>query len=229
MKIIIHTLTYGRERTFDVFAHALHELDEAYPQINFECIVVGTGDKNMVEKYGFEYHEFSNQYLSEKAQFGLDLCKDRADYYLFLGSDDIVRPDTFQYYLDNLCDFIAPMDMVFWYEGHLYYSPGYNEYHPRAGESLGVGRMLSNDLLSKCGWELWPEQKVKNIDYQSFRKIMQHDPERHFFYQTQMEGLICDIKTSENLSEFDPIRFCKVGEPYHYLSKKTVKLLNLVK
>lgn len=229
MKVIIHTLAYRRKTTFDVFVNGLNELAEAYPEIEFECIVVGTGDRKMVEAHGLEYHEFPNDYLSEKAQYCLEKCKGRGDYYLFLGSDDIVRPDTFRYYLDNLCDFIAPMDMVFWYKGFLYYSPGYNQYHYRAGESLAVGRMLSNELLEKCDWVLWPIKKVKNIDHQSYQKLMEHDPQRHFFYQTQIQGMICDIKTHQNVSEFTPMRFHKVGEPEDYLSDKTVELLNLIR
>ncbi len=219
---------WGRHKTFDVFAQGVKNLQEAYPQIEFECLAVGTGDREVVEKHGFEYHEYSNDLLSDKAQYRLSLCKDRADYYLFLGSDDVIRPETFQYYLDNLTDYMAPLDMCFYYEGLIYYSPGYDKYHNRYGESLAVGRMCSNELLNKVNWQLWTEHKKRNIDRQAYLRLKDYAQNPHFFRLSKMEGLILDIKTEENLSKFDPIRFQLVGKPEDYLTDNIVELLKKI-
>ena len=223
MRILIPTMTYGRKEVYKAFEQGIKELQDAYPEHEIDCLVVGSGD----EFVNFEYHDYPNDPLSNKADYRLRLCKDRADYYLFLGSDDIIRPDTLKYYLTQMekgVDWIAPMDICHSYKGEVYYSEGYPDGHYRKGESLAVGRCLSNDILNKLDWSLWRKTKFKNIDRQAYELLDKYCDNKHFF-KLEDAGLIIDIKTEDSLSKFEGYRFTKIGTNEEYLSKEVCELI----
>jgi hypothetical protein len=228
MRVLIPTIMYGRHQVFDVFAQGVRELRRAYPEITFEVLVVGTGDSKACQKHRYEYYRYKNEPLADKANYRLSLCKDRADFYLFLGSDDIMRPDTFETYLKAIeegADYIAPLDLCFWYKKKMYYSHGYGPAHPRHGEPLAVGRMVSNELLNRVRWSLWTSGRNKNIDREAYEKLIRFSKHKHFYQLCDISGLILDIKTSDNLSGFQE-SWTYLGRPRYYLSDKICKLLS---
>lgn len=228
MRILIPTLIYGRHKTFDVFAQGIRDLQAAYPEHKIDCIAVGTGDKEAVEKHGFEYHEYPN-HLSKKAQYRLELSENRADYYLFLGSDDIVDVKTFGYYLKQIEDgaeWIAPYDIFYWINKEIFYSSGYPQ-GDRYGESLAVGRCLSNNVLNKLDWKLWQTDKTRNIDRQAYTRLKALDIKSHFFCLRHIGGFICDIKTNDNLSKWND-RWQMTGLQSQFFSKDMVNLLKKI-
>jgi len=227
MKILIPTIMYGRHRTFDVFAQGIKNLRKSFPDIEIDCLVVGTGDEKIVKKHGFEYHEYPNQPLSEKAQYRLDLCKHRADYYLFLGSDDLMDEKLFSYYLDRISegyDFIAPYDIHYWWRGMVYYSSGYKKGSHRYGEALAVGRCLSNKVLNDFRWSLWTEKRSIGLDAMVWKKLKK-TKKKHFFYSKDI-GILIDIKTKQNLSSFNKKGHIKEGHPKDFLNPNLIPLLN---
>ncbi len=223
MKVLIPTIMYGRHEVFEVFAEGVKQLQDSFLDIQIDCLVVGTGDREIVEKHGFEYHEFENMPLSRKAQERLRLSEGRADYYLFLGSDDFISVDTFKYCLDYMKsghDFIAPYDILLFNKGKMYYAEGYNSYHPRNGGPLAVGRIVSNGLLNKCGWKLWSGNRAKNIDGLAYSRLSQFATNKHFYRLSDIQGVIVDVKTEDNLSEFNPERYEYLGLDVEYISKR---------
>lgn len=223
---------YRRHKVFDVFAQGIINLQEAFPEHEISCLVVGTGDKEAVDKYGFEYVDHPNQPLSQKANYRLKLCRDKADYYLFLGSDDIIDVKTFAYYLEKIeqgHDWIAPYDLCLVNNGYVYYSQGYKPGNPRFRESLAVGRCVSNELLEKCRWNLWDEIKERNIDKQAYDKLKHRAENEHFFYMTVTGGCIYDLKTGDNISEFIPENHKLIGEDFEYMAQNLIPLMNTFK
>ena len=218
---------YGRHRTFDVFAQGIRNLQDAFPNIEINCLVVGSGDQKAADKHGFEYHDYPNQPLSEKAQHRLSLCKNRADYYLFLGSDDILDEKLFSYYLERIqdgYDFIAPYDIHLHWRSEVYYAQGYAKGNARHGEPLAVGRCLSNKLLNDLNWELWMQRKEIGLDGLAWNKL-KRVKNKHFFYSKDI-GIVMDVKTKDNLSSFNKKGHVKVGRPKGILNKNLIPLLN---
>jgi len=227
MRILIPTLIYGRHKTFDVFAQGIRDLQTAYPEHEIDCLAVGTGDKEAVGKHGFKYYEYPN-ILSKKAQYRLELCENKADYYLFLGSDDIINVQTFGYYLKQIEDgaeWIAPYDIFYWINREIFYSEGYTSESTRYGESLAVGRCLSNNVLTQVNWSLWETLKERNIDRQAYERLKALNVMSHFFCLRHIGGFICDIKTKDNLSKWNN-KWRMTGLQSQFFSKKMVKLLN---
>lgn len=232
MKILIPTIMYKRHKVFDVFAQGIINLQKAFPEHEIKCLVVGSGDKEAVDKYDFEYIDYPNEPLSAKADYRLSLCRDKADYYLFLGSDDIIDVKTFAYYLariDEGYDWIAPYDLCLWNNGDIYYSEGYKPTNPRYMESLAVGRCCSNSLLNDCNWSLWSEIKDKNIDRQAYLKLNQKSVKEHFFRLQDTGGCIYDLKTGQNISVFTPENHILIGKDHEYMDNNLLPLLDIFK
>lgn len=227
MRILIPTIVYGRHRTFKVFAQGVRNLREAYPEVDIDVLVVGTGDKKSVDIHGFEYHDFPNQPLSAKAQHRLELSKNRADYYLFLGSDDLMDVKLFGYYLEKIkegYDFIAPYDIYYWFKNIIYYSSGYKQDSPRYKEPLAVGRCLSNKLLNEFNWQLWTEERKIGLDAGVWKKL-KRVKNSHFFNCKDI-GILLDVKTPQNLSRFNKRLHTRMGWPKEFLNNNLIPLLN---
>ena len=227
MRILIPTLTYGRPQVFKVFAQGIRDLQKAFPKIDIECLAVGSGDKEMVEAEGIEYFNFKNDPLADKAEYRLSICRNKADYYLFLGSDDIITVEVFQYYLDRIADghdWIAPYDLYLYHEGCMYHSKGYEVGHMRHGESLAVGRCLSNEILNSCGWSLWRSGRTRNIDKEAYDTLRRHTQNKHFF-KLKGVGVLFDIKTKDNLSNFTPSTKEFMGKAEQFLPNTILKPL----
>lgn len=229
MKVLIPVIMYRRHKTFNVFAQGIRNLQEAFPDVDIECIIIGTGDEKAAERHGFEYYEYKNEPLSEKAQYRLSLCKDRADYYLFMGSDDVMDVKLFAYYLDKMrkgYGLIACYDIHYYHKGIMYYSKGYRSNSIRYGEGLAVGRCVSNGVLRKHDWQLWMTKKSKGLDGLVWKKL-KNTKKRHIFY-SQHIGLLMDIKTNRNLSKLNENRHIKVGMPSDYVEPNIMELLNVL-
>jgi hypothetical protein len=218
---------YGRHKVFNVFAQGVKNLRIAYPEVEINVLVVGSGDRKAVEKHGFEYHDFPNFPLTKKAQHRLTLSKNKADYYLFLGSDDLIDERMFGYYLKQIkngYDLIAPYDIHLYNKGRMYYSEGYSRRNPRHGEALAVGRCLSNRLLESFKWVLWEGERNKGLDGAVWKKLKKTVRKR-LFYSKNL-GIIMDIKTHENISKFKPKNYKNRGLVNRYLNKNLIRLLN---
>lgn len=225
MKVLIPTIMYGRWKTFKAFVQGIDNLKKAFPKIDFEVLAVGTGDEDICDYYGIEYHDYPNN-LAQKAQYRLSLCKDRADYYLFLGSDDVIDANLFSYYLDRIKEgynWIAPLDLYVWKEGKMYYATGYPQFTVRYGEPIAVGRMLSNDVLNKCEWELWTSDREKNIDREAYARLLGATTDKHFF-SIRGKGVVLDIKTKDNISQFNR-QWVEMGKPEAFLDKNICETL----
>lgn len=227
MRVLIPTIMYGRHKTFDIFAQGVFNLRKAFPRVQIDVLVVGSGDEEAAQKHGFEYYDFPNQPLSEKAQYRLSLCKDRADYYLFMGSDDIMDAELFQHYLNKMkdgLDLIACYDIYLYSRGMMYYSKGYPSDSSRFGEALAVGRCCSNKLLGEHDWELWTEERKIGLDGKVWQKL-KDTKRKHIFYSKHV-GILLDVKTNENIGKINQVRHTELGHAEDWLDENIVLLLD---
>jgi len=220
---------YGRHEVFEVYAQGIKNLQVAYPDVDIQCMIVGTGDKEIAEKHGFEYHEFPNKPLGAKAQHRLELCKNRADYYLFLGSDDIMDEHLFGYYLEQIkkgIDYISCYEIYYHNKGNIYHSKGYPRSSHRHGEPIAVGRCVSNSLLARHKWNLWSAKaKDRGLDGAVYKKLRKTNS-KHFFRLNQSGGVLLDIKTSNNLTKLNFNHYDNVGKDKDFLNPNLIPLLN---
>ena len=90
MKICIITAVWKRPEVFKIFAESIKLLKGDI----VVCVVGSEGDKSrkMVESYGFQYTEAPNKPLWVKwNQAAILASQTDADYYLLMGSDDIIN------------------------------------------------------------------------------------------------------------------------------------------
>ncbi len=209
MRIVITTLLWKRHQIFHIWATSIQNIVEAHPAIDFIVVVAGSEhqkSKQLVQSYGFEYIETSNEFLGSKANKRLKYVREfKPDYVWFLGSDDITTPSTLKYYLDMIdqgYQEIAHTDLYLWdAQGKtLVYSCGY--LNDRMGETLAVGRMLSGDVLQMLGWELWGNNVQAGMDRHASQRLYGISRSKKTYTLRETGGIIMDIKTDMNITKF---------------------------
>lgn len=212
MKVTIATMIWRRPEVFECFAVGVKNLIQSFPEIEFEVVAVGSEGEHSFQlafNHGFTYHEYPNDNLGKKAQFRLDKVKETdPDYVLFLGSDDILTPSAFAYcirHMNNRIEHIAPFDIYYLNRKRLYYSEGYRVGHHRHGEPVAPGRLLSASILNKLNWTLWDNSVVhRGLDSKAYARIKSAQNSYHYYSLKDIGAMLIDIKTSENLSTFNP-------------------------
>lgn len=206
MKVLIAPMIWKRPEVFDVHVKAIEILKETFEDVKFDLFYVGSEEdvsKKRVEEKGYDYFEFKNHPLAEKAQFRLEKARERkADYMLFLSDDDFITPAYFAYLLDKMYqgyEYIAPYDIYYIRNGGLYYSEGYPKGHKRHGEPMAVGRCVSTEVMDKLDWDVWNRINIdRGLDRYAYVATMGEAKSIHFFKAKDIGGLVVDIKSSVN-------------------------------
>jgi len=224
MKVTITTIMYKREKVFDIYACNVKKLISHFKDIEFNVVVVGSTPicKRAATKHGFTYYYYANLPIGAKAQYRLERAREtNADYYLFLGSDDIISIPAFAYclkYMKQGYEHIAPYDIFYNYKQSLYYSQGYDVTHSRYLEPLAVGRILSKGLLERLNWKLWDDTIVRRgLDKPASDRIKRANPKSHYYWCMDIDGgYIIDFKTETNLSQIRPHKWQYIGATKDY-------------
>ncbi|MGR3220859.1 MAG: glycosyltransferase family A protein [Candidatus Anammoxibacter sp.] len=234
MKVVIHTMIWGRFEVFKFWAESVKELKDRFPSVEIDVVVAGSEgkkSKNIVERYGFKYVKTPNSPLGRKANLALLACKKlKPDYVLFLGSDDIVSPKTFEFLLKKMrkgYDEICNMDLYLYdiKSGLTVYFHGYTNH--RDGEPMGVGRCLSAEFLDQTKWSLWDKQINKYLDGSSNSNLKKISHSR-FIYRLKEKGLmIFDIKSSTFITPFTTELRCE-RVPFSKISKQVENAYKLL-
>jgi len=136
---------------------------------------------------------------------------------MYLGSDDIVNNKFFEMVVSGAIgyDMYGVLDCYI-YEVKsktLAYWPGYN--NQRKGETLGMGRILSRNLLEKLKWQPWISQLDKGMDWSMMQKVKKFKIKSGgMFMRNGMFAV--DIKT--------PVNICSLGN-YKNIKRVNVSLL----
>lgn len=222
MKICVPHIMYKRPKVYHAFAVGLLQLMYSWPQYDWTVIGVGSEglkSRDLVQRYGFNYFEYPNDSITDKAQVRLELAKlTGADYYLFLGSDDVMTPDLFTVYdegIINKCDWIAPYDIYYVHSAgkDFYYSSGYPDDSNRKGETMAVGRMVHKRCFDYLDWRVWGAgARDRSLDRIAFEKLSGVSEKPYFFWQKESKGYLFDIKSDFSLSSNPPYdRFEHLG------------------
>jgi hypothetical protein len=210
MKIAIVSAVWQRHNVFEMFAQGCKNLMN---NGRAEIIVIVAGSegrvsKQLVEKHGFIYCEMPNNQLAEKVNAPVIIARKlNVDYIFAMGSDDVISPQAFDIYIDEMeqgTDFIGVSDFYFYdlkTKRTLYWG-GYLE-RWRKGHSCGAARAISKKLLNSWGWKVW-EPKHNTILDNSIQEKLSRISHTSCIFSLRHQGVMAvDIKSQTNMTPFE--------------------------
>lgn len=206
MKLAIITAVWQRPEVFELYARGIKELK---PNVELQVFIVGSEghkSKQMVGGHGFRYFEYSNTNLSHKHNYACKQARGwKADYCLFLGSDDVISQSTYDFLESEMkkgTDFIGFTDFYFYdlQSQKTAYWGGYRD--ARRGHTVGAGRLVSRRLMDKWRWEPF-ESKHKNVLDDSMQQKLRSEKYSKTITSLKSNNLhAIDIKSPVNMTPF---------------------------
>ena len=211
MKITIVTAMWQRPEVWDMFKQGVRRLRNQYNDVDVQVCVSGSeggASQNRCKEKWIHYVEIENHPLGRKMNTALTLAKQtNADYYLLMGSDDIICNNLFDLYLDYMeqeIDYIYLMDGYFFdttSKKSLYWG-GYAD-KLNLGRPLGAGRMLSKRLVEKMDYKCWYDVKLSGLlDQAMDEKLEGVKYTKQEIYCRDNDCMLLDIKSSTNMTRF---------------------------
>lgn len=178
-KIICIMCSYKREKLLDYVLNYLSNINEF-----FKIIIVGSDlkEKKIVDKYKIcEFHMFNNFPVNEKWNKGVvESRKYNPDGILILGSDDIVTKEYVRYCKYLLSENYNIIGVRSWFtllkDNDMISDIAFMGYTDKRlnNETLGAGRVISNQILNLLDWNLYKFNipRNKGLDGESYKKIL---------------------------------------------------------
>jgi len=222
MKIMILMPVYKRPDILKTVIFYLKRLKTKHEL--FIVPILSREDKYFTENLrtvlDFHYITHPNQPLGTKKNAGMRYAlRFKWDYFMDLGSDNIINPslfDVYELYLKERFRFFGLLNL-FMYDidqGKGLFIKNYND-----GMCFGAGRMLRRDVIEQVG-DLWPEEHDVGMDTMSRKKIVKFCDETPI--ETGEEPLILDLKSEQNLNPFWSIEQLFKGK-IKYVSKEFIE------
>jgi len=232
MKIVIMTTMYKRhELTNYVFSYYNKLKKELEHAVELIFVVGGSeGDisKEIAERNNFNYIETPNLPLNKKHNnVLLETKKFNPDAVVLIGSDDIISKEVIYEYIKSIqhgVEYMGFSDLYFYDDG-LHYFTGYDS--SKKDITLGAGRFFSKEFLDKIKWDLWGDvPRNRGLDTASYEKIKLYSPITKILRLIDIDGMILDIKSNQNITNIDNIKNKKkIG--LDFLKKNAIDLNEL--
>jgi hypothetical protein len=211
MKICIITAMWKRPEVWNMFKRGVERLRTIE---GLEVVVSVTGSegarsKALCREDWITYTEIRNDPLGAKMnQASIQAEQTNSDYYLLMGSDDVVGTDLMHLYLKYIkegYDYLYLLDCYFFdikSKCGMYWG-GYrmetNHLHP-----LGAGRLLSHSLMKKLDFQCWYDVELSGqLDKAMNEKLALIRPKARSIHCLTEGVFMLDIKSDENMTEFD--------------------------
>ena len=217
-KIVFLSCSYKRQNVSKMFKNSLLNLQDDFSNLyEFTNIVVDSESTNKEVFFNdprFEYLEHPNLPISDKWSYGLQkLHNIDFDYVFIIGSDNTIEDTVFDRYskcIQNGIDIIGMTDMYVYSleRNQLFYWSGYAKNNIRHGETIGLGRCFSKNIIQSMNYDLWDKGLNKGLDGNMSMKINRMIKESSLnFTQEKFSikdlGLACDIKGGFNISQLE--------------------------
>lgn len=212
MKVCFITAVWKRPEIFELFAKGINNLKERFPSVEIEVAVSGSEgfrSEQMVKKHGFHYVETPNQPLGAKMNKALNVGKSiNADYYVLVGSDDIIHHDLFSMYIAFMklgIEYIYLIDCYFYdnESGKSSFWGGYIKQHNR-GHALGAGRVLSKSVMQRINYKCWFDVELSHVLDTAFDRIVEPVVNSRVKLSCKEDNVhILDIKSGVNMTKFE--------------------------
>jgi len=228
MKICIITAVWKRPEVFKIFAESIKSLEGDI----VVCVAGSEGEKSrkMVEGYGFNYVEADNSPLNKKLNQASILSSDTdADYYLIMGSDDIINQPLLDKYITLAkkgIDHVYLIDCYFYdtATSSTYYWAGYKGKRG-VQRALGAGRLLSRRLMEKNNWRCWNARRSldRGMDAALNSRMRLKDLYSMGVRLKGTDMAIMDIKSEVNITPMRVIESSKTHDIFHLFDENVVK------
>lgn len=229
-KLLVLTCVWKRHELTNAFYRYYKKIkQELADTIEITLLAVGSeGNTSRVncQAHGFNYVEADNSPLTYKWQAGMqEASKFQFDGMVILGSDDFIEKEVFYLYkkaLENNIHFYGFRDMYLYDVpsknfGHWlgYGSASGNVAQPtRIGETIGLGRLISRELLEFLSFDIWSDISAnKSLDRLMKEKIISKtgllpvapgdEYQSVIGHQIHKLGLVADTFESNNLVGVD--------------------------
>jgi hypothetical protein len=176
MKVVAVIPVFGRLPLLKYTIQRLYEKNKVDLVI---CIGQTPTEEKLCKRMDAVFFRHPNTPLGMKWNYGFRKARDyQADAALFVGSSDWLS--------DNWLEVLAPRlkdcALVGTPDFHLLdiskrtgtfracYWAGYQD--QRKGEPIGIGRLISAEVLEKIGWSPFEDRKHNSMDYQMMKKVM---------------------------------------------------------
>lgn len=173
------------------------------------CAIVAVGscgeDREVALRNGLDYLERENNPLSDKVQAAVTQCRSYdPDAILGIGSDDWVSENWVEEMASNLKgnDIVGTDHLFFCLKGarppiviRYFYTK------PRYGEPMGVGRLVSRQVLERCDWKLFPLGAKSGLDGASHRRLISFGA-KPFLYKDDRAKILCPKGLPDQLTNW---------------------------
>jgi hypothetical protein len=219
--------------TNKIFAHYNLLREDVANDIDLINIAVGSEgvkSRRIAERNGFKYLEHENLPLSKKWDSGVAFTRQfEPDAIIIVGSDDIIDANLLISLIKKIDQgrLVVGIQDLYIYDKSgktLNYWPGYGEEDHRNGETIGLSRMISRNLLERVDFSLWPNLEIdRSLDLSMTNRFIdlglmpKHHSEEEFFQingisvsnahtgfkMGELGGVGIDVKTGTNITPLD--------------------------
>ncbi len=129
----------------------------------------------------------------------------QADYYLHMGSDDLVDDALWAHYANYQGTHMGLLDWYFHYlpTGATRYWPGYTG--AREGEPIGAGKLVRRDVMEAIGWQPFDAKRPNALDYDQHHKLTTVAGPADLFRLRDLDAVGVDLKDDQNLTSWPRI------------------------
>jgi glycosyltransferase involved in cell wall biosynthesis len=194
----ILTINNGRPKVLNLWCASVKRLREDLQMYIPAVVVSGAEDKSMCQKYFINHITQQNNPASRKWNTGVSyLMNQNLDYIIICGSDDIISTNLLKNILietEKETDLIY-LNIIYFYGGDGAFRGQLRRLTTK--QILGVGRTISRRVIKATG-TLWTRDRNWGMDGDCWKNISPH-------VQTKavVEGVVVDVKTSENLNSMN--------------------------
>ena len=153
---LVFLAVWKRPEITEICFMGLNRLKKAGFPVDFLAVISEDSMKPLCKKYGVEYVEHENLPVGRKKNFGLTQAfKRKWDYLVEIGSDDVLKNETFERYTNERKDWMSIGNIC------LINSVDGDCKKLKSSVSYGVGRCLSRDTLEFArGYEVFAKDHI---------------------------------------------------------------------
>ena len=223
----ILTCSWKRPKLTSKYCEHLDFLKKKFTNhVNVKSIIIDSDQINesTIKKSQSLYFKYPNQPLSNKFNFGMSHFKDKKiDYVMVLGSDNFVDETLFIEFIKimrNNIDLIGVLNSYVYdlKSKKTYHFLGYPKKNKRYGETLGAGRILSQNILSSLDYQPWKNGLSKGLDGSMWQKLYSLNFTEYKINVKKIGGMMLGVKTSTFITDINKM-VNKVEVPNDILEK----------
>lgn len=164
MEIGIISANFGRLPILKIFCAGIARLRND-SGLHVPCVVAGDASgADICNSYNIEHIVCKNSPLTDKFNTACEYFRDKVDYVMVMGSDNIMSSMSFNRVIQEAergIDLIGFDDVYFYGMDDIYSGKLFHFKHTTV---LGVGRTLKASLLNKFQWRPWVTPQERGID-----------------------------------------------------------------